>query len=183
MAIVFVALALAAAGGAYAWSELVPGPPMTIAIVPQDEVVVEPTAQFQFASDIRDARNRVVGMKPAWSSEAPIDERGLFTAPDRAGVYYVNTAIGELTATTKITVKPGSPRTVRVLPSAATLKPRDTVAFSASAFDEWGNNVPATPTWKVTAGPGPINGQGIFGAGAGGVWTVARADDGIQSAA
>ena len=64
MAIVFVALALAAAGGAYAWSELVPGPPMTIAIVPADEVVIAPTAQFQFASDIRDARNRVVGTKP-----------------------------------------------------------------------------------------------------------------------
>src|SRR5438552_16664636 len=104
---------------------------MTIAIVPQDEVVVAPTAQFQFASDIRDARNRVVGMKPAWSSDAPIDERGLFTAPDRAGAYYVNAAIGELTATAKITVKPGSPRTVRALPSAATLTPRAPGPFSA----------------------------------------------------
>jgi len=171
------------AGGVYAWSELVPGPPMTIAIVPQDEVVVAPTAQFQFASDIRDARNRVVGMKPAWSSEAPIDERGLFTAPDRAGVYYVNAAIGELTATTKITVKPGSPRTVRVLPSAATLKPRDTVAFSASAFDEWGNNVPVTPTWKVTAGTGTIDEQGIFAAGASGVSTITLDVDGITTSA
>src|SRR5207253_3219004 len=156
---------------------------MTIAIVPQHEVVVGPTAQFQFASDIRDARNRVVGMKPAWSSEAPIDERGLFTAPDRAGVYYVNAAIGELTATTKITVKPGSPRTVRVLPSAATLKPRDTVAFSASAFDEWGNNVPATPTWKVTAGTGTIDEQGIFAAGAAGVSTITLDVDGITTSA
>ena len=121
IALVAVVIAtLAVAGGAYAWSELVPGPPMTIAIVPQDEVVVGPTGQFQFASDIRDARNRVVGIKPAWSSEAPIDERGLFTAPDRAGVYYVKAAIGELAATAKITVKPGSPRTVRVLPATAT---------------------------------------------------------------
>ena len=184
IALVAVVIAtLAVAGGVYAWSELVPGPPMTIAIVPQHEVVVGPTAQFQFASDIRDARNRVVGMKPAWSSEAPIDERGLFTAPDRAGVYYVNAAIGELTATTKITVKPGSPRTVRVLPSAATLKPRDTVAFSASAFDEWGNNVPVTPTWKVTAGTGTIDEQGIFAAGASGVSTVTLDVDGITTSA
>ena len=184
IALVAVVIAtLAVAGGVYAWSELVPGPPMTIAIVPQHEVVVGPTAQFQFASDIRDARNRVVGMKPAWSSEAPIDERGLFTAPDRAGVYYVNAAIGELTATAKITVKPGSPRTVRVLPSAATLKPRDTVAFSASAFDEWGNNVPATPTWKVTAGTGTIDEQGIFAAGAAGVSTITLDVDGITTSA
>ncbi len=122
--VVFVIATLAIAGGAYAWSELVPGPPMTIAIVPADEVVVAPTAQFQFASDIRDARNRVVGTKPAWSSEAPIDERGLFTAPDRAGVYYVKAAIGDLEATAKITVKPGAPRTVRVLPAVASLTPR-----------------------------------------------------------
>ena len=90
-----VVLALAVAGGAYAWSEIVPGAPTTIAIVPADEVVIAPTAQFQFASDVRDARNRVVGTTPVWTSEAPIDERGLFTAPDRAGVYFVQAAIGE----------------------------------------------------------------------------------------
>jgi hypothetical protein len=181
--IVFVAAALVVAGGAYAWSELVPGPPMTIAIVPQDEVVVAPTAQFQFASDIRDARNRAVGTKPAWSSEAPIDERGLFTAPDRAGVYYVKAAIGELTATAKITVKPGPPRTVRVLPAVASLKPRDTVAFSATAFDEWGNNVPVTPTWRVTTGSGTVDDQGIFTAGGAGTSTITLDIDGITTSA
>src|SRR5439155_749932 len=79
--ILVLATALAVAGGAYAWNEIVPGPPMTIAIIPGDDVVVAPTAQFQFASDVRDARNRAVGTKPDWSSEAPIDEHGLYTAP------------------------------------------------------------------------------------------------------
>jgi len=181
--IVCVALALAAAGGAYAWSELVPGAPMTIAIVPADEVVVAPTAQFQFASDIRDARNRVVGTRAAWTSEAPIDERGLFTAPDRAGVYFVKAAIGELAATAKITVKPGAPRTVRVLPAAASLKPRDTAAFSATAFDEWGNSVPVTPTWHVTAGSGTIDEQGIFTADGSGVSTITMDIEGITTSA
>lgn len=179
----FVVLALAVGGGAYAWSEIVPGPPMTIAIVPAEEVVVGPTSQFQFASDVRDARNRVVGMKPAWTSEAPIDERGLFTAPDRAGVYFVQAAIGELTATAKITVKPGAPRPVRVLPASASLKPRDTVAFSATAFDEWGNSVPVTPTWHVTAGTGTIDEQGIFMAGASGVSTISMDVEGIAATA
>lgn len=183
MAIVCVALAVAAAGGAYAWSELVPGPPMTIAIVPADEVVIAPTAQFQFASDIRDARNRVVAMKPAWTSEASIDDRGLFTAPDRAGVYFVQAAIGELAATAKITVKPGTPRTVRVLPTTASVKPRDTVPFSGSAFDEWGNNVPITPTWRVTAGNGTIDEQGIFMAGGSGVSTITMDVEGITTSA
>jgi hypothetical protein len=183
MLVVVVAATLAVAGGVYAWSELVPGPPMAITIVPADEVVVAPTAQFQFASDVRDARNRAVGTKPTWSSEAPIDERGLFTAPDRAGVYYVKAAIGELEATAKITVKPGAPRTVRVLPAAASLKPRDNVAFSATAFDQWGNNVPVTPTWRVTAGNGSVDDQGIFTAGPAGTSTITMDIDGITSSA
>ncbi|TMC76451.1 MAG: hypothetical protein E6J15_05505, partial [Chloroflexi bacterium] len=102
VAVVFVAATLVVAGGAYAWSELVPGPPMTIAILPADEVSLAPTTQFQFVADVRDARNRAVGMKPTWTSdapEAPIDERGVFTAPDRAAVYYVHAAIGDLAAT------------------------------------------------------------------------------------
>jgi hypothetical protein len=183
MTMLIAATALAVAGGVYAWSELVPGPPMTIAIVPADEVVVAPTAQFQFASDIRDARNRLVTTRPAWSSEAPIDERGLFTAPDRTGTYYVQAAIGELAATAKVTVKPGAPRTLRVLPATASVKPRETVAFSATAFDEWGNNAPITPSWHVTAGDGSVDEQGIFTAGASGVSTITLDVDGMRASA
>jgi hypothetical protein len=178
-----VVMALALGGGAYAWSELVPGQPTTIAIIPAEEIVIQPTAQFQFASEIRDARARVVGTRPAWTSEAPIDERGLFTAPDRAGVYFVRAAIGELAATAKITVKPGAPRTVRVLPAAVSVKPRDTVAFSATAFDEWGNNAPITPSWHVATGGGTIDEQGIFTAGSSGDTTVTLDVDGITASA
>lgn len=183
VAITSLVVVVAIGAGVYAWSEIVPGPPMTIAIVPAEEIVVGPTSQFQFASDIRDARNRVVGTRPAWSSEASIDDRGLFTAPDRAGVYFVKATIGELAATAKITVKPGAPRAVRILPAAATLKPRDTVAFSATAFDEWNNSVPVTPTWRVTAGNGTVDDQGIFTAGAAGVSTITMDVDGITTTA
>jgi hypothetical protein len=180
---ILLVVTIALAGGAYTWSEIVPGPPTTIAIVPVDEVVIPPTTRFQFASDVRDARNRVVPTKPAWTSEAPIDEAGVFTAPDRAGVYYVHAAIGELAATARITVRPGAPRTVRILPAAANLKPRDTVAFSASAFDEWGNDVPVTPTWRVTAGTGTIDEQGIFTAAGSGISTITMDVDGITTSA
>jgi len=183
LTIACVAVAVAVAGGAYVWSEVAPGAPVTIAIVPADDVVVAPTAQFQFASEVRDARNHVVGTTPAWTSEAPIDERGLFTAPDRAGVYFVRAAIGELAATAKITVKPGAPRTVRVLPAEASLKPRDTAAFSATAFDEWGNSVPVAPTWHVTAGSGTIDEQGIFTADGSGVSTITLDVEGITTSA
>jgi hypothetical protein len=180
---VLVAAALAVGGGAYAWSELVPGPPTTIAIVPATDVTLAPTAPFQFASDVRDARNRAVATKPAWTSEGQIDDRGLFTAPDRAGVYYVRAAIGELVATARITVTPGAARTARVLPATAKLKPRDNVAFSATAFDEWGNNVPVMPSWRVTGGGGSIDEQGIFTAGSSGLSTITMDVDGITASA
>ncbi len=175
--------ALAVGGGAYAWSELIPGPPVTIAIVPAEDIALAPTTQLQFAADVRDARNRVVGTQPTWASEAPIDDRGLFTAPSRAAVYYVQAAIGELVATAKITVKPGAARTARVLPATASLKPRDFVAFSTAAADEWGNNVPVTPTWRVTAGGGAIDAQGIFTAGASGGSTITADVEGITASA
>jgi hypothetical protein len=57
------------------------------------------------------------------------------------------------------------------------------VAFSASAFDEWGNNVPVTPTWRVTAGGGAINDQGIFAAATSGVSTITADVDGIATSA
>jgi hypothetical protein len=181
--VVFVIAAVAVGGGVYAWYELVPGPPMTIAIVPGEEIAVAPTAQLQLTADIRDARNRVVGITPKWTSEAPIDERGLFTAPNRAADYYVQATSGDLVATAKITVKPGAPRTARVLPATASLKPRDFVAFSATAFDEWGNSVPVTPTWRVTAGGGTIDMQGIFRAGASGASTITADVEGITASA
>jgi hypothetical protein len=182
-AVVLVTAALAVGGGAYAWSELVPGPPMTIAIVPGDEIALAPTEKLQLAADIRDARNRVVGTTPKWTSEATIDERGLFTAPNRAAVYYVQAMTGELVATAKITVKPGATRTARVLPAAASLKPRDFVPFSVTAFDEWGNSVTATPTWRVSVGGGVIDAQGIFRADASGASTITAEIDGITASA
>jgi hypothetical protein len=182
-AVVFVAAAIAVGGGAYAWSEIVPGPPMTIAIVPGDEIALAPNEKLQLTADVRDARNRVVGTTATWTSEAPIDDRGLFTAPSRAAVYYVQAMTGDLVATAKITVKPGVTKTARVLPAAASLKPRDFVPFSVTAFDEWGNSVTATPTWRVTAGGGGIDAQGIFRAGASGASTITAEIDGITASA
>jgi hypothetical protein len=72
---------------------------------------------------------------------------------------------------------------VRVLPTAASLKPRDTVAFSASAFDEWGNSVPVTPTWRVTSGSGTIDEQGIFRADGSGVSAITMEVEGITTSA
>src|SRR5207247_1853932 len=170
-----------AAGGWFAWTELVPGPPGTVAITPSDNVALTPTARFRFGAQVRDVRGRVLGIHPVWTSEAVVDPEGLFTAPDRTGTYFVEAAVGSLKATAKVTVSPGTPKTVRVLPGDTTVKPRESVAFAATAFDEWGNSVPATPVWRVSFGAGSIDDQGIFVAGASGTSTVSAEIQGIVS--
>jgi hypothetical protein len=174
---------LAAAGGAYAWSELVPGAPETITLLPSTEVTLTPTAHQQFTAQVKDARGRIVSVTPAWTSLAPVDERGLFTAPDKTGVYFVEAAVGDVKTLAKVTVNAGAARTVRVLPDNATVKPRDMLAFSATAFDEWGNSVPSPVTWRVGAGAGSIDGEGIFVAGTSGASTISAEIDGLVATA
>ena len=177
--LIIVVLAIAGAGAWYWWSEVLPGPPATLAIVPGDDVIVGPTEELQLAADVRDARGRLISTPPTWTADVPIDATGRLTAPDKTGTYYIQAAIGTLQTTAKLTVKPGPPKTARVLPASAAVKPRDTVAFSVTAFDEWGNLVPVTPTWRVTVGAGAVDQQGIFAAGPAGTSTIAAEVEGI----
>jgi len=181
LAIVLSGLAVAAAGGWFASSELIPGPPESIAITSSDDVALTPTARFRFVAQVRDVRGRLLSVRPIWTSEATIDPEGLFSAPDKTGVYFVDAAVGTLKATARITVNAGTPKTVRVLPANTTVKPREAVAFSATAFDEWGNSVPAMPTWRVSFGSGAIDDQGTFVAGSSGTATVTAEIQGLAS--
>jgi hypothetical protein len=182
-AVLCVVIGVGSAGGWYAWSELIPGPPATVAIASTEGVVLTPTTQYRFVADIRDARGRALSSQPTWSSEAAIDQRGLFTAPDRAGVYFVHAVVGGLDTTAKVTVTAGAPRTVRVLPANVTVKPRESVPFSATAFDDWGNSVPVLPSWHVSYGGGAIDQEGVFVAGTTGASTVSAEMAGLTASA
>src|ERR1700716_2089488 len=183
VALLGVVVVVGSIGAWYAWTELVPGPPATLAIVPNEDVVLTPTGQYRFGADIRDARGRPLSLQPTWSSEAVVDERGLFTAPEHTGVYFVQALLGSLSTTAKVTVTPGAPRTVRVLPANATAKPRDSVVFSATGFDEWGNLVQVSPTWHVSFGGGTIDQQGVFVASSPGTSTVTAEMAGFTASA
>src|SRR5712691_190133 len=183
IALLGVVVAVGSVGGWYVWTELVPGSPATLAIVPTEDVVLTPTGQYRFVADIRDARGRALSLQPIWSSEAAIDKRGLFTAPDRTGVYFVQALLGSLATTAKVTVTAGATRTVRVLPANATVKPRDSVVFSATGFDEWSNLVQVSPTWHVSFGGGTIDQQGVFVASSPGTSTITAEMGGFTASA
>jgi hypothetical protein len=173
---------LAAGGGWYAWSEVVPGAPAAIEIIPSSEVSLAPTARHRFETRVTDARGRLVDVRPTWTGDISVGPDGAFSAPERAGTYYLEAAAAAATTSAKVTVTPGAPRGLRVLPANATVKPRDNVAFSATAFDEWGNSTTIKPAWRVS-GSGSIDEQGIYVAGTSGTTTITADVAGLSASA
>jgi hypothetical protein len=182
-AIAGVGAVVALGAGAYAWSELVPGTPVSLEILPSTELLLTPTAQAQLSARVTDARGRIVNVRPSWNGDIAVGADGAIVAPDKTGTYYLDAVVGDVRSSAKLIVKPGPPHSLRVLPARATVKPRDTVAFAATAFDEWGNSAPIKPSWRVSAGGGSVNEQGIFVAGLSGTATITADIDGFSASA
>jgi len=93
---------------------------------------------------------------------------GLFTAGTVAGTFAntVRVTCNGITAFATIIVTPGPLATITVTPNPATLAINATQQFTAVGRDAFGNVVPITPVWSVTAGGGTINATtGVFTAG------------------
>ena len=93
---------------------------------------------------------------------------GLFTAGTVAGTFAntVRVTCNGITALATIIVTPGPLATITVTPNPATLAINATQQFTAVGRDAFGNVVPITPVWSVTAGGGTINATtGVFTAG------------------
>ncbi|OJT22920.1 hypothetical protein BO221_18645 [Archangium sp. Cb G35] len=96
-----------------------------------------------------------------------INTSGVFTAGTTPG-FYANTiqaSSGGRVAQTDVTVLGGEVASLELSPSAPTVTPGGTVAFTVTARDELGNEVPADPTWSVVSGGGSIDTSGVFTAG------------------
>ena len=160
--------------------QLVPGSPAAVELSPSEDLLLTPTASLQFSARVTDARGRLVEERPAWSSDGSISDAGLFTAPERAGAYYVQAAAGPATAVVHVLVTAGPAKTVRVMPEEAVVKPRESVRLSVKATDTWGNELTVPAFWRVAAGAGSIDGDGLFLAGRAG---TSRITAEIQSVA
>ncbi|WP_241757954.1 right-handed parallel beta-helix repeat-containing protein [Myxococcus landrumensis] len=133
-------------------------------------VVVKGTVPFQVkAFDAYD--NEVTSASAAWSvvkGGGSISAAGVFTAGTVAGTFAdsVQVTVEGVTKATGVTVTPGAVSRIAISPQGPTVAAGSTVAFSAKAFDAYGNEVTSAPaTWKVVNGGGSIDGAGVFTAG------------------
>ena len=139
---------------------------ITVRPGPLDKLTLEPaTATLspqgvqRFTAKAFDAFGNEIPIPLNWSAEpaaGSISPDGTFTAGTRAGTF--ERALGveaaqagvTRTSTVAITVRPGPLDRVVVRPSSATVGPEEILAFTAQAFDAYGNDITQLqPLWRV----------------------------------
>jgi hypothetical protein len=140
------------------------------------------TALDQFGNIVEDGDSQF-----DWSpATGVITGSGVFDE-QTAGTYDVSASINGVTSTaTTVTVNPAAVDTVTISPSAdQTVTAGTDVAFSAEAFDQFGNVNESTDgafTWSSTNG-GSINATGYFEEPSTGTYDVTASLDGVTSTA
>ncbi|MCK5797378.1 MAG: hypothetical protein KAI47_09355, partial [Deltaproteobacteria bacterium] len=96
-----------------------------------------------------------------------VDTSGHFTAGTAIGVYAnaVVATVGAISGKASVTIAADALHHLDLTPKLVTLKASATTVFSVKGFDASNNPVSIHPTWKVVAGGGTINDQGVFAAG------------------
>ena len=129
------------------------------------------TAQFT-AKGVDSAGNEISGLTFHWAVVAgggTIDQgSGFFTAGTKVGDFKdtVQAESGGIKGVGSVKVTPGAVDTVTLAPASATLAPKKTVTFKATANDAHGNEITgATVKWSVANGGGTITTAGLFAAG------------------
>jgi len=92
-----------------------------------------------------------------------IGDKALFLAGMKAGFSILNVTSDDTTIQVPIWITPGSTSDISISPSAATLKVGQSIRFSASMHDAFGNAVVDPVIWSSTVGT--ISSQGTFSAG------------------
>lgn len=119
-----------------------------------------------FTATGTDAYSNPVSLTLDWDSDVGVavsDTHGLtatatFTAQTTPALGIVTATQGSVSATAAVTIVAGSLFTLTVTPNPATVTVGLTETFSAAGADQYGNNVPVSPTWAASGGdidPGP----------------------------
>ena len=92
-----------------------------------------------------------------------IGDRALFLAGMKAGFSILNVTSDDTTIQVPIWITPGSTSDISISPSVATIEVGQSIRFSASAHDAFGNAVIDPVSWSSTVGT--ISSHGTFSAG------------------
>lgn len=146
-----------------------PGPLATLDLrVSSTTLPVRTTVQFTVVG--HDAAGNAVTSSPTWSvrdGSGTITSTGVFTAGTLVGTFAdsIRATSGDVTAHASVTLTPGRLAAIGITPGAATLAANTRMQFVAAGKDSFGNPVPLSPTWSISAAGGTITNEGIFTAG------------------
>ena len=126
-------------------------------------------------SEAQDAAGNAIAAAPSWSIEGDIGvitPEGVFTA-QHAGSGRVIGAIDDATHAVDLEVQAGDLATIDVSPQDPTVTAGETVAFTATGRDAFGNAIPVEVTWSAQGNLGSIDAaSGSFQATTAGVGAV-----------
>ena len=111
-----------------------------------------------------DAFGNTVAVTPTWTQTTPLgtlSAEGFFRA-EQVGSGRLIARSGEETVSVPVTVMTGKLAKVAITPTAAAPQAGNLVTFSAKGFDAYDNEMPITPTWRVTESIGEITAEGVF---------------------
>jgi hypothetical protein len=111
-----------------------------------------------------DAFGNTVAVTPTWTQTTPLgtlSAEGFFRA-EKVGSGRLIARSGEEMVSVAVTVLTGKLAKVAVTPMAAAPQAGNLVTFSAQGFDAYDNEMPITPTWRVTESIGEITADGVF---------------------
>lgn len=132
-----------------------------------ERVVLHAGQELQLQAQGRDAAGNSVAIQPIWSLAMNLGEldptTGVFRAR-HAGTGHIRVEAGPRPIVTEIPVEvtPAALEKVEIQPSTLTISAGEEFAFTATGYDAFGNAIPVTPVWELTADLGTLTVEGTL---------------------
>ena len=139
---------------------VVPGAPASVEVTP-DQASLRAGDKTSFTAQVLNAEERVLAEPVEWSAQGDIgtiQADGTFQATG-AGEGSVIATAGDATGSVPVTVAPGELTAIRIQLEDATFAAGDEIPLEAVGLDAYGNSLPVTPEWTVSAALGPIESE------------------------
>ena len=131
-----------------------------------ERVVVQAGEEVQVQASGHDATGNLVPIAPTWRLTAnlgELDPAGVFRA-QHAGQGRIRAEVDTRPVVAEIPVEvvPAALHRIEVQPQTLTLSAGEELPFTATGSDAFGNTIPITPRWELTADLGTISATGTF---------------------
>jgi len=155
----------------------------TVVILPEDDQTVTAGEELEFSVEALDEYGNVITDTATDFDWENADEEGIFYE-ETAGDYEVTATYDDVTSMeTLVTVEPAETEYIEITPEESTLTAGEHEAFTATAYDEYDNeidDVTGEVDWSIEDGAGGSWDQNIYISENAGEWTVKGTYEGVE---